>query len=405
MLTRASALSLLLLLGTAPHHAPQRTGSFQLAVPAGSYFSESRVRIGTAGISGPYALSVLGPGSIAGDTFVAARVDRPAWTTLIGASSGAVAYGSVRTVPPPPPAGHIIAVATYRSGIALHDERTFAALGNLSIAGAPADAAFLPDGSLVTADTDGDTLTRISRSPWSVHQIAGVPEANEVAVDPSTGNIFVSDRDLKGQGALTRIAADGSVTHVVTGVTAEGIALDTKRQIAYVSNVNDNTIAAVDMRTMRVLQKIPAVERPFGVALDARNRRLFVVSNMSPSMRAGGGYVAAIGLDASAPRIVARSSALRFPLGIAFDASYGRLFVTDEGADVIYVLDSTTLRQAHAPLVTCATPWRPRVAGDRLYVPCAREDRVDVFALKTLRRVKGAPFPTGGYPLSVSVWP
>ena len=405
MLTRVSALSLLLLLGTAPHHTAQRTGTFQLSVPAGSYFVESRIRIGVTGVTGPYALSVLGPGKIDGDTFVAARVERPAWTTLIGASRGAIAYGSVRTVPPPPATARVIAVATYRSGIALHDERTFAALGNAAIAGAPADAAFLPDGSLVTADTDGDTLTRFSRSPWSVHQVGGVPEANEVAVDPSTGNIFVSDRDVKGQGALTRVAPDGRVILVVTGVTAEGIALDSKRQIAYVSNVNDNTIAAVDMRTMRVLQKIPAVERPFGVALDTRSRRLFVVSNMSPSMRSGGGYVAAIGVDAAAPRIVARSSPLRFPLGVAFDARSGRVFVTDEAADVIYVLNSTTLREAHAPLTTCATPWRPRVAGDRLYVPCAREDRVDVFSLDTLRRVKGAPFPTGGYPLSVSVWP
>lgn len=405
MLTRASALSLLLLLGSVPHHATQRTGSFQLSVPAGSYFSESRIRIGATGVSGPYALSVLGPGKIVGDTFVAAHVDRPTWSTLIGASNGAVAYGSVRTVPPPPPAGHVIAVATYRSGIALHDARTFAALGNAAIAGAPADAAFLADGSIVTADTDGDTLTRISRSPWTVHQIADVPEANEIAVDPSTGNTFVSDRDIKGQGALTRVTPDGSVTHVVTGITAEGIALDSKRQIAYVSNVNDNTIAAVDMRTMRILQKIPAVERPFGVALDARSGRLFVVSNMSPSMRAGGGYVAAIGVNAPAPRIVTRSSRMRFPLGVAFDARSSRVFVTDEASNAVYVLNSTTLRAAHAPLATCATPWRPRVAADRLYVPCAREDRVDVFELKTLRRVKGAPFPTGGYPLSVSVWP
>jgi len=405
MLTRVSALSLLLLLGTASHHAPRRAGSFELAIPAGSYFPESRIRIGATGISGPYSLSVLGPGTIEGDTFITAHVDRPTWTTLAGASRDASAYGSVRTVPPPPLNAHIIAVATYRSGIALHDERTFAALGNVSIAGAPADVAFLPDGSLVAADTDGDTLTRISRAPWSVRDVSGVPEGNEVVVDPSTGAILVSNRDFRGQGALTRVAPDGTVTHVVTGVTAEGIALDANRQIAYVGNVNDNTIATVDLRTMSVLQKIPAVERPFGLALDARRRRLFVVANVSPSMNARGGYVAAIGLAAPLPRIVARSSALRFPLGIAFDERSGRLFVTDEAADLIYVLNSTTLRAAHAPLTTCATPWRPRVANGRLYVPCAREDRVDVFALNTLRRVRGAPFPTGGYPLSVSVWP
>jgi len=83
MLTRVSALSLLLLLGTAPHRAAHRAGSFQLSVPAGSYFSQSRIQIGATGASGAYAISVLGPGTMSGNTFVAARVERPTWTTLI----------------------------------------------------------------------------------------------------------------------------------------------------------------------------------------------------------------------------------------------------------------------------------------------------------------------------------
>jgi DNA-binding beta-propeller fold protein YncE len=44
------------------------------------------------------------------------------------------------------------------------------------------------------------------------------------------------------------------------------------------------------------------------------------------------------------------------------------------------------------------------VADGRLFVPCANADKVDVFDLRTLRRVNGAPFSTGGYPLSVAFW-
>ncbi len=403
MLTRASALSLVLLLGTVPQSRPSTSGSFRLAVPAGSYFPGSRIRISADGISGPYTLSILGPGSIDRDTFVAPSVNRPAWTTIVGASSAAVAYAAIRTVPPPAQPAHIIAVATYRGGIALHDERTFAPLGSVAIDGPPGDVAFLPDGSLATADTDGTVLTRIGRSPWSIRQIPGVPEGNEIAAD-SAGNIFVTDRDFQGQGALTRVSPDGAVTHVPTGLTAEGLALSSATHTAFVGNVNDNTIAVVDTQAMRVLAKIPAVERPFGIALDEPERRLFVVSNVSPSMSPRGGFVAAIGLDAAAPRIIAHSSKLRFPLGVAFDARFRRVFVTDEASNIVYVLHSNTLREAHAPLQTCSTPWRPSVVGDRLYVPCAREDRVDVFSLATLKRMRGAPFPTGGYPLSVAVW-
>lgn len=402
MLTRVSAFAFLFLLGTAPNRAPQAPGTFRLHVPAGSYFAGSRVHVSAEGVSGSYTLTLLGPGKIDRDTFVAPQVSRPVWTTIVGASSSAVAYAAVRTVPPPASA-HTIAVATYRGGIALHDERTFAPLGNFAIAGAPADVAFLKNGSIVTADTDGDTLTRIDRNPWSITNIAGVDVGNEVAVDAS-GNVFVSDRDVQGQGALTRITPSGSVTRVVTGVTAEGIALDSARPIAYVGNVNDNSIAEVDTQSMRVLRKIPAPERPFGIALDERTQRLFVVSNVSPSMTPGGGFVAAIALNKTSAPVVARSPHLKFPLGAAFDPRTNRVFVTDEAANVVYVLNATTLRPAHAPLQTCGTPWRPSASGGRLYVPCAREDRVDVFSLATLSRVRGAPFPTGGYPLSVATW-
>jgi len=402
MLTRVSALALLVLLGAAPHRTPKPIGTFRLHVPAGSYFAGSRVRIAAEGVSGAYSLVVLGPGKIDGDTFIAPEVNRGAWTTVLGASSGAVAYAAIRTVPPPS-AAHVIAVATYRGGIALHDERTFATLGNFAIAGAPADVAFLPGGSIVTADTDGNTLTRIDRSPWSTTNISGVDVANEIAVD-AAGNIFVTDRDIQGQGALTRVSGDGTVTRVITGVTAEGIALDQSRHLAYVGNVNDNSVAEVDTQTMRILRKIRAPERPFGIALDERTRLLYVVSNVSPSMTPGGGFVAAIALNRPSAPVVARSSRLKFPLGAAFDTRTKRVFVTDEAADVVYVLDAQTLRAVRAPLQTCSTPWRPHVSGDRLYVPCAREDRVDVFSLKSLARVRGAPFPTSGYPLSVATW-
>lgn len=401
MRTRASLLAFVLLLGTVPHGARPIIGTFHLIVPAGSYFPGSRVRIEADGVSGPFALSVLGPGKIEGDTFVAATVTRPVWSTIVGTAKSAVAYASIHTVPPPAPSARVIAVATYRSGIALHDERTFALLGNIAIGGPPGDVAFLPNGAIATMDTDGDTVTRIDRAPWGLREISGVPSGNEIAAG-ANGTLFVTNRDVNGQGALTRILADGTVTRVTTGVTAEGLALDNGARVAYVGNVNDNSVAAVDTQTMRVLQKFPAGERPFGIALDEPGRRLFVVSNVSPSMNPRGGSVSSIGLTRSGS--TRRSGELRFPLGVAYDAASRRVFVTDEAAGVVYVLRGDTLREAHAPLQTCSTPWRPRVFGDRLYVPCARSDRVDVFSLQTLKRVRGAPFATGGYPLSVSVW-
>jgi DNA-binding beta-propeller fold protein YncE len=341
---------------------------------------------------------------MAGDAYIAPNVDARTSATLIGSARGAVALQHVEIVPAPPADRSLLAVATYHNGVALHDPRTFKLIGYLPIGGAPGDVAFDPHGRIFAPDTDADTLAAVSRRPWELRLVHGVPLGNEVAVDPANGAVFVSNRDIGGTGALTRIMPNGSLARVKTGDAAEGLAINAKRALVYVGNVNGTSVSVVDAKTMRVLRTIPSVERTFGIALDEKLRRLFVVSNTSPSMPSRGGYVGAIDLRAHSPRVTLRSAHMIFPVGIDIDKKRGRLFVTDEAKNVVYVLSAATLRAVHAALSTCETPWRPRVADGRLFVPCASADRVDVFDLKTLRRVSGAPFSTGGYPLSVALW-
>lgn len=390
---------------TPAHRGTRKTGSFALQAGSGPYIGGSRILVDATGIQGAFSISLLGPGTVEGHEYVAPLVTSPQTATLIGAARGALAYSTIRIVPPPPNGQPLIAVATYDSGIALHDPKTFALIGYAAIGGPPGDVAFEKDGSILSADTDGDVLTFIKRDPWTLERIRGVPEANEIAVDDRTGNIFVSNRDAGPTGALTRVTPDGAVRLVPTGNTAEGLTIDEKREVVYVGNVNERSVAAVDARTMHVLRKLPSVDRTFGIALDPRTRRLYAVSNSSPGMNSHGGYVAEINAGSAHPRIVRRSGYFTFPLGIVLDAPRGRLLVTDEASDVVYVLNSTTLAQAREPLQTCRTPWRPHIADGKLFVPCARDDKVDVFDLATLHRAAGAPFATGGFPLSVATWP
>jgi DNA-binding beta-propeller fold protein YncE len=401
----AAALAILALLGTTPHFREHATGSFKLTIPSGPFISGSRFPIETLGINGPAAYSVVGPGAIANGEFEAPSVDAATKTTIVAAATGALAYGTITIVPPPAPRRALIAVAAYESGVALHDPKTFALLGYAPIGGPPGDVAFSINGNIAAPDTDGDTLAQIARAPWQLRAVGGVPAGNEVAVDERTGNVFVSNRELNGKGGLTRITPDGTLSHVITGDTAEGLAIDSARGIVYVGNVNSASVAAVDAASMTVLRKIRSVDRTFGIALDAKAQRLYVVSNNSPAMHPGGGFVAAIDLRRSGAPIVSKSKPMTFPLGVALDAGRSRLFVTDESADDVYVLSDKTLRAVRSPLQTCRTPWRPRIAAGRLYVPCARSNTIDVFDLSTLRRVKGAPFATGGFPLSVALWP
>lgn len=401
----AAAVAALLLLGTAQHARQRITGTFAIAIGSGPFISGSRVPLTVTGAPGRTSFDVSGPGNVSGSIFNAPQVGQRTSTGIIGAAQGALAYRDIEIVPPPQPSQPLLAVASYDNGIALHDPRTFALIGFLAIGGPPGDVALANDGSILAPDTDGNTLAWFRRKPWTAQWIDGVALGNEVATDTGTGNAFVSNRDVNGMGAVTRITPDGTVQRVVTGVTAEGLAVDGARGTVYTGNVNDNTVAEVDAKTMTIVRKLHSAPRTFGMALDDRAGRLYVVANISPDMKSGKGYVAALNLRAPGAPVLARSPGFTFPIGVALDARGDRLFVSDEAVDVIYVLDAKTLRPVHEPLRTCRTPWRIRIFHDRLYVPCARSNAVDAIDVRTLKRVPHAPFATGGFPLSVAVWP
>ena len=403
-----AALCALPLLGLSATDAPPpalATGSIRVA--DAPYLPGSRIPIVVSGFAPPYDVGVLGSGAFAGGMLVLPIDSAPGVTTIVAGNARGIATNAFRIASPPPADRALIAIAAYGDGIAFHRADGFASLGILATGGAPSDVAFDTAGRLSATDTDGETLARAALNPWSVTAIGGVPEGDELTVDPQTQDVFVTNRDASGTGALTRVASDGSVTRVATGTTAEGLAIDGPHDRAYVADVNDASIAVVRPSTMRVIEKIPTVTRAFSLALSGDGRRLYVVSNQSLGSPFGAaGRVVAIGLDGAKPHELARSANLAFPLGIALDEKRSRAYVTDEAKHVVYVLDMKTLASIRPPLSTCEVPWKPTfdAVDDRLYVPCARSDRVDVFDASTLARVPGAPFRTASYPLAVAVW-
>jgi DNA-binding beta-propeller fold protein YncE len=377
------------------------------AAPRASTVTRAAGAIGGAKL--PYLPGSVLPtrpeGFTAGTTTI---LDDPAGreSTVIAAGPHGLAMRRFAFAAPPDPRLPFIAVACYDDGIVLHDASPpFAARDVLGIDGAPGDVAIDANGRLATMSTDNTSATIASLEPWSVRRYGDVPFGDALAFDRATGALFVTNRDIDGKGALTRVAADGTVTHRTLGLTAEGLAVDTARGLVYVANTNDGTVSIVDAASMIERKRFRAVDRVFAFALTPDGRTLYAVSNQSvESPFAAPGSVVAIDVASGAPHVVSRSAPMSFPVGIALDAARNRLYVTDEGADLIYVLDARTLGTLHAPLRTCETPWQPALAGGTLFVPCAQSDAVDAFDTSSLRRIAGAPFATGGYPLSVAVW-
>lgn len=382
-----------------------------IAAAAWPYLPGSVIPLRVDGFSAPYQVALAGPGSLLGDgSYVVPVAAAPGSATVIAGNATGIAERHIRIGTPPSTADGVLAVVSYDQGILFHDPRTYAPDGVLATGGSPSDAAISRDGRLAATDTQGSALALATLHPWGVSRVDGVALGDEVAVDDGDGAFFVTNREAgsgsAGGGALTRVARDGRVAHVVTGQTAEGLAIDQRRGIVYVANVNDGTVAAIDARTMRIERRFNAIARVFSLVLSPDGARLYAISNQSAgSPFAAPGAAVAIQLR-PVPHVVARSADLTFPLGAALDPHAETLFVTDESLDVVDVLDARTLRAKRAPLRTCRTPWKPEIdlAAERLYVPCARADAVDVFDTRSLRRVAGAPFATGSYPLAVAVW-
>lgn len=317
-----------------------------------------------------------------------------------------MAEHTIAFAPPPDPTHDFLAVASYDDGIIIHDLRApYAMKAALGIGGAPSDLAIDPRGEIAAGATDDTTATVAQLRPWNAVSYANVPFTDELAFDETTGALFLTNRGTSGPGAITRIATDGTMANRTLGLTSEGLAIDAARRRVYVANVNDGTVSIVDADSLAELKRFKAVDRVFSLALSSDGSRLYAVSNQSvTSPFAKAGSVVAIDVAGAQPHVVARSAALVFPIGVALDANRGRLFVTDEHDDEVYVLDARTLAPQQAPLRTCRTPWKPTLDGDQLYVPCARANQIDVFNAQTLRREPAAPFATGGYPLAVAVW-
>jgi DNA-binding beta-propeller fold protein YncE len=382
---------------------PRATGSLSAASLA--YLPGSTIPIDVSGFSGPFRFFVSGPGTIAGDRYRIADDARGAGTVIAAGPHG-LATHTFTLAPTPDPRRPFIAVASYDDGVVLHETTApYRATAALGIGGAPADVAIDPSGTLASAVTDGTDATLVTLDPWHAHSYDGVPFADALAFDPRNGALYITNRDVGNAGALTRITRDGEIKQRILGLTAEGIAIDAARGRIYVANVNDGTVSIVDATTLVERRRFRVVDRVFSLALSRDGSRLYAVSNESvnsPFATAGSVVIVDVGGDRS--RIVARSGPLDFPIGIALDESHGRIYVTDEDADAIDVLDARTLQASHPPLRTCTTPWKPTLDDGMLYVPCARNDQIDVFQTATLRHASGAPFATGGYPLAVAVW-
>ena len=404
----------------ARQHALSLPSRIEVTPNSASVFAGSAVAfharlIGGSGAT-PVRWSLVGPGSISQNGIYAAP-SRAGESAIVVAAAGGVSQAVNVVVNAPPGDGPLLLISCYEGN--LLDVRLLPSLRRSGVMLAPELAAGIAvDPSrrvaLVAAKEsvlaiDLRTMKTVSSAPLRGSRFSGV-------VLLAGGYFAATDNNASRRSPgvdFFRVVGGTPVWtgSIAAGETPEGIVAEPSGRTFYVTNVNSNEVIryAFDAHGgARVTGRTRTGNRPFGIALDASRKLLFVTDNDTPYLN---GKNAHPGLEAFAlPSLrrvgqsIGTGSKEALPIGAAVDPNAGRLFVTNEGDANVVVFALPSLRRV-AALPTGKFPWTPRVDGrsSRLYVPSAHDNLVDIFDTRSLRRTGSVS--TCEYPTNVMVAP
>ena len=173
---------------------------------------------------------------------------------------------------------------------------------------------------LLTLDPRTGAIARATETGQEVtHMVALAPLAGKAI----TANI--------GSGTATLVAADGTVLgHVATGAGAEGVDVEPRSRVAYVTNREAGTLTEVDLEDATVRRTLEVGAFPIRVKVTPDGRRA-LVSNAQAN------EVAVVDLEGW--RVERRIPVGAVPVGILITPDGKTAYVANTSADRISVVD------------------------------------------------------------------
>ena len=231
--------------------------------------------------------------------------------------------------------------------------------------------------------------------------VASVPVGRRpqgVAVDPRGRLVYVTNfaDDSVSAIEITRQAVLGTIP---VGGGPEGIAIHPDGRRVYVANFIQGTISVIDNRVNSVVASISVDGLPVGIAIETTGERAFV-SLISPSPSNRGKLVA---IDTTSGRIAGGVQVGVFQLGVSITPDGRHIYVANSEDDTVSVVDAATLAVikdipvGDRPVAVAFSP-----NGGVAYV--TNQNSNDVSVVDTLGTVV-AMIPVGAGPTGASVNP
>ena len=173
----------------------------------------------------------------------------------------------------PSPDGRWIYVANVAgTTLSVIDTTTNMLVGDIAVGRSPAQVAFSPDGRFVYASLSGEGA--VAKIDVARRRLVGKVKVGDgpiqTFVTPDNRFLLVANQgDVQEPGTTVSIIDIGSFTltkDVETGQGAHGIVVEPSGRHAYVTNLNGNDVAVVDLDTLAVVATIPVGEKPNGIS-------------------------------------------------------------------------------------------------------------------------------------------
>ena len=172
----------------------------------------------------------------------------------------------------------------------------------------------------------------------------------EVLVDEEKNLIYVSD--VGKPGSIWVIdGKNNTFSHVIpnTGNSTMGLSFADSKDVLYVTNMGDNTIAAIDLKTRTVVKSFPSGgESPANITSDGK--RLFVTNQKS-------GTLTVLDIDGQLIKSIPTGAGA---IGVAYDAVKNRLYSANRQTGTTTVIDANTY-EVLADLATGSHPNHVKV--------------------------------------------
>ncbi|HTT14161.1 MAG TPA: YncE family protein [Thermoplasmata archaeon] len=218
---------------------------------------------------------------------------------------------------------------------------------NRSVPDGPAGGAYDPlNGEVYFADSVGNAVSALYGLNGTVAATIALPPPGglgggpqDVAVDPQTGDVFVSVNGCSCGAPGNVTILNGSDDQVVGGIYDWGdpgptaLAYDAENNELYVDDAVADVLWAFNATTYALVATAPVGVSPEGVAVDSENGLVYVTNSGSNNVSV---------VNGSDDQVIGSLSVGENPVGIALDPANGCLYVTNEGSDTLSILGNNS---------------------------------------------------------------